>query len=235
MPSMQQLEARQVRCKSPGKARCQLNYPRTEQVVDVNVLEKVKAARQEVLQQCDVMGVSGPQWRNSSQVTDNKYTTAASDEHLSNRLLARNFIASDVRKTKTRETYDKQRCHAFTRGDVTTGWNHSTELIKQQQCKWQQQLDSEAKETTLKRTQRLGKTITLVERQNVLAQSLRATKEAAATQEAAFVKQYGPEGAAAMRLIMTMSVPDRKPITIKAKKEDLLAVQNLPAMGLVEP
>lgn len=31
-----------VRCKSPGRANCQLSYPLQEKVLEVNVLDKVR-------------------------------------------------------------------------------------------------------------------------------------------------------------------------------------------------
>jgi hypothetical protein len=63
------------------------------------------------------------QWINSSFVPDSKYTRAASDEHLANQVLPSSFVPADLRSTKLHATctYDKERYHAFTRGEVTTG------------------------------------------------------------------------------------------------------------------
>lgn len=54
-----------ARTRSPGRARCQLNYPRREQVVQVEVLPQVKEARRDYEQHysADVLGVRGPQVR----------------------------------------------------------------------------------------------------------------------------------------------------------------------------
>jgi hypothetical protein len=68
-----------------------------------------------------------------------------------------------------------------------------------------------------------------------LASSLRSVKEAAVQQQASLVQKYGPEGAAAMQAILAMPVPDRPTVAIKASREDLAAVQELPALGLADP
>lgn len=97
------------------------------------------------------------QWINSSFIADSKHTQAASDDHLANQLLASSFVPSDLRSTNLRPTctYDKQRYHAFTRGEVTTGWNHSTEVTVKERKQWQHQLDSKAVSATVKRTGQL--------------------------------------------------------------------------------
>lgn len=71
-------------------------------------------------------------------------------------------------------------------------------------------------------------------REQKFAGTLRSCKEHAATQKDDFEKKYGPEGAAAMKQIMTMKVPDRKPVHIKATKDDLAAVESLPGLGLAD-
>ncbi|WIA35424.1 hypothetical protein OEZ86_003867 [Tetradesmus obliquus] len=232
-------ESKVVRCKSPGRAHCQLSYPREEKVLEVEVLDKVKAARQEVLEhyKADFLGVRGPNWINSSFVPDSKYTRAASDEHLANQVLPSSFVPADLRSTKLQAscTYDKERYHAFTRGEVTTGWNHSTQLTCQEQRQWQQRLDGKAATATMKRTGELKSYVTPTQRQAALSTSLRSAKEAAVQQQASLVQKYGPEGAAAMATILAMPVPDRPPVAIKASHEDLAAVQELPALGLADP
>lgn len=73
------------------------------------------------------------------------------------------------------------------------------------------------------------------DREAAFASTLRAKKEAAVDQQASLIKQYGPDGAAAMQQILAMPVPDRPVVAIKASREDLTAVESLPAMGLAEP
>jgi hypothetical protein len=74
-----------------------------------------------------------------------------------------------------------------------------------------------------------------------LASSLRSVKKNAVQQQASLVQKYGPEGAAAMQAILAMPVPvpvpvpDRPTVAIKASREDLAAVQELPALGLADP
>jgi hypothetical protein len=77
--------------------------------------------------------------------------------------------------------------------------------------------------------------VTPTERQVALSSSLRSAKEAAVQQQASLVQKYGPAGAAAMRQILDMPVPDRPAVAIKASREDLAAVQELPPLGLAEP
>lgn len=77
--------------------------------------------------------------------------------------------------------------------------------------------------------------VTPTQRQAALSTSLRSAKEAAVQQQASLVQKYGPEGAAAMATILSMPVPDRPPVAIKASREDLAAVQELPALGLADP
>lgn len=74
--------------------------------------------------------------------------------------------------------------------------------------------------------------VTLTERQVALSSGLRSAKEAAVQQQASLVVKYGPEGAAAMRAILAMPVSDRPAVAIKASREDLAAVQELPGLGL---
>eukprot|EP00878_Enallax_costatus_P021568 GHUV01022845.1.p1 GENE.GHUV01022845.1~~GHUV01022845.1.p1 ORF type:complete len:235 (+),score=77.46 GHUV01022845.1:1186-1890(+) len=227
-----------VRCKSPGRAHCQLNYPREEHVVEVNVLDKVKQAKEDVLQhyKADIMGVRGPQWINSSFVPNAKYTQAAADEHLPNQLTASNFQPADLRHTKTcNQQYDKQKDHPFTRGDCTTGWNHSTEVTKIDKRVWLQQLDSKAGAATVQRKQEVKRYVSPQKREEQFAGTLRNTKELAAAQKDDFEQQYGPEGAAAMKQILAMKVPERRPVQIKATKDDLAAVDSLPGLGLADP
>lgn len=72
------------------------------------------------------------------------------------------------------------------------------------------------------------------QREEAFAGSLRQTKQAAAAQTAALLRQYGPEGAAAMQQILAMKKPDRPAIQIKASRDDVMAVQQLPAAGLAD-
>lgn len=76
---------------------------------------------------------------------------------------------------------------------------------------------------------------TPAEREEAFAASLRAQKQAAASQAAALVKQYGPEGAAAMQQILAMKKPNRRYIHIKTSREDVQEVQQLPTTGLPDP
>lgn len=73
------------------------------------------------------------------------------------------------------------------------------------------------------------------QRKEAFAASLRSQKQAAVAQTAALVKQYGPEGAAAMQQILAMKRPNRKYICIKASREDVQAVYQLPTTGLPDP
>lgn len=77
--------------------------------------------------------------------------------------------------------------------------------------------------------------VTLPEREEAFANTLRTKKEAAVEQQNSLVKRYGPEVAAAMQQVLAMPVPDRPKFVIKASREDLYAVQNLPPMGLADP
>eukprot|EP00775_Hariotina_reticulata_P008822 gene8822-9001_t len=183
------------------------------------------------------MGIRGPQWINSSLVIDNKRSTAASDEHLANQLLCSSFASADLRATRTStQVFDKQRYHAFTKGEVTTGWNLSTQVTHQDKRQWQQQqLDKEAKHARVGMTQPLQHYIAPAQREAAFAASLRAKKEAAAAEQVRLVTQYGVEGAAAMQQILAMKAPDRPVIQTKATKEDRRAVQQLPPLGLAEP
>ena len=49
------------------------------------------------------------------------------------------------------------------------------------------------------------------------------------------MKQYGPEGAAAMQQILAMRKPNRRYIHIKTRREDVMEVQQLPTTGLPDP
>lgn len=92
------------------------------------------------------------QWINSSFVSNAKHIQAAADEHLPNQLTASNFRPTDLRHTQTcTQQYDKQKDHSFTRGDCTTGWNHSIQVTKIDKRAWLQQLDNKAKAATVKR------------------------------------------------------------------------------------
>lgn len=71
------------------------------------------------------------------------------------------------------------------------------------------------------------------QREEVFAASMRQQKEAAAKQAASLVKLYGPDGAAAMQQILAMKRPDWPYVCIRAKRDDVAAVQELPALGLI--
>lgn len=73
------------------------------------------------------------------------------------------------------------------------------------------------------------------QREQAFAASLRQQKEAAAAQAAALVKQYGPDGAAAMQYILSRKKPNRPYIHIKTSREDVQAVHELPTTGLLDP
>lgn len=96
------------------------------------------------------------QWINSSFVPNGKHTQSAADETLANQLLVTSFRPADLRRTKScNQQYSKQRDHAFTRGDCTTGWNHSTEMSRIEKRVWLQQLDSKAAASTVKRKEQI--------------------------------------------------------------------------------
>lgn len=87
------------------------------------------------------------QWTCSTALPDSKYTKVASDAHLPNQVLASTFCPSDLRRTKSppRQRYDTEHYHAFTRGEATTGWNHSTVMpSRHQQAVHMQAVDSKA-------------------------------------------------------------------------------------------
>jgi hypothetical protein len=96
------------------------------------------------------------QWTCSTALPDSKYTKTASDTHLANQVLASTFCPTDLRRTKSppRQRYDAEHYYAFTRGEVTTGWNHSTEVPSRfHQTKQLQQKDSKAMTATAKHRQ----------------------------------------------------------------------------------
>jgi hypothetical protein len=98
------------------------------------------------------------QWTCSTALPDSKYTKLASDSHLPNQALPSTFDASDMRHTKSppRQRYDTQHYYAFTRGEATTGWNHSTELPRRlQQSVQLQQQDGKALAATAKHRQHI--------------------------------------------------------------------------------
>ena len=73
------------------------------------------------------------------------------------------------------------------------------------------------------------------QREEVFAATLRQQKQDVQAQAAALLRQYGAEGAAAMQHILTLKKPDRKVVHIKASREDIQAVLQLPAAGLADP
>jgi hypothetical protein len=96
------------------------------------------------------------QWTCSTALPDSKYTTTASDAHLANQVLAGTFCPTDLRHTKSppRPRYDIEHYYAFTRGEATTGWNHSTEVPSRfQQTRQLQQKDVKAMTATAKHRQ----------------------------------------------------------------------------------
>ena len=68
----------------------------------------------------------------------------------------------------------------------------------------------------------------------MLAEAKRKQKQDADASAANLLKQYGPEGAAAMQHILSMPNPNRPYFHIKASKEDIQAVLQLPASGPAE-
>lgn len=96
------------------------------------------------------------QWIHSSFAPNGKHNQLAADETLANQLLAGSFQPADLRRTKScNQQYNKQRDHAFTRGDCTTDWNHSTEMTRTDKRSWLQQLDTKAAAATIKRKQQV--------------------------------------------------------------------------------
>lgn len=94
----------------------------------------------------------------STSLPDSKYTKTVSDTHLANQALASTFVASDIRHTRSppRQRYDTQHYHAFTRGEATTGWNHSTQPpSRHQQARQLQQQDGKALAATAHHRQRI--------------------------------------------------------------------------------
>ncbi|KAF8060593.1 hypothetical protein HT031_004770 [Scenedesmus sp. PABB004] len=225
------------RLRSPGaggvgRAGASLNFGRGEQVVTT----PVRAARLELQDYSSTfMGVRGPQWLGSSFVPDTKYGRAASDERLANQLLAASLVPSDLRATRTAAgaAFDAlHRDHAFTRGDATTGWNHSTELTRAERRRAQAALDGAAAAATARRVARVRRYVSPQQREAACAGGRRAAKEAAAAQGAELAARYGPDGAAAMLAMPARSWP---PAALKATRDDLAAVRCLPPLGLAEP
>jgi hypothetical protein len=97
------------------------------------------------------------QWVPDTQLRGPKYSRKFSDLSLDNLLSSTSIIPRDFRHTTCSTYHPKSTYHAFTRGDVITGWNHSTALTPQEKVAWQQQLDSRAQQRTLRVTQSLGR------------------------------------------------------------------------------
>jgi hypothetical protein len=70
------------------------------------------------------------QWIVTTWLPDTKFGTTSSDERLANVLSPTSLIAADMRYAVARRAarFDPRHDHTFTRGDVTTGWDHATQI-----------------------------------------------------------------------------------------------------------
>lgn len=215
---------------SPGRCRGRINYDRDETVVDTPVSDEVKRARQETLNNysVDILGVKGPRWQGSVTVSNSKYTRPFSDGKLGNTLSV-SLINSKDSRTLLGATcsYDNVHDHAFTRGDVTTDWNHSTALNQRELRESFDKVHSTALTATAKKRQGLQQYRSPVERELSFAQEQREAKQRAARERKELVDKYGAEGAEIMLQAASMPKPVRRP-QLKATKDDLIAVAQLP-------
>jgi len=94
------------------------------------------------------------------------------------------------------------RNHAFTRGDATPGWAHSTATTPMEQWRWLACLDARAQREEPRRRRRAESLPrdhqTLVEREAAFARRVREEKERRVEVRRGWVRSYGAEGAAAM-------------------------------------
>jgi hypothetical protein len=148
-----------------------------------------------------------PQWDASVEVVRGKHVKAAAAERLGNMVSPSSIDASDVRHASLRRAasagapFDAlhARDAAFTRGDCTTGWEHSTSIGRFQLARSLVQLDSKVEKAGPRRARSLPRARpTLVQRQAAAAGAARATKQRAARQRREWAAAFGPEGAAAM-------------------------------------
>jgi hypothetical protein len=141
------------------------------------------------------------------EVVRSKHTAAAAAERLANVVGPGSLAAADVRRASLRRAasagppFDARHAHdaAFTRGDCTTGWQHSTWVGPWQLARSLAALDARVGRASPLRARSVpGARPTLVERAAAAAGARRAEKERATAQRREWAAAYGPEGAAAM-------------------------------------
>lgn len=91
------------------------------------------------------------QWNTSVEVVRSKHVSAVSSRALHTSLLPSSLNPRDARSASLPRansltgTFDAvHRYHAFTRGDATTGWEHSTSLSGVERRQWLQRSDEKA-------------------------------------------------------------------------------------------
>ncbi|KAI8475987.1 MAG: hypothetical protein J3K34DRAFT_477150 [Monoraphidium minutum] len=212
----------------------------------------VKAARAEVIHKYhrDTLGLRHPQpdWNASAEVARSKHTPAAAAEALHNALPAAALRAADARaaslpRAARAGAFDARhhRDHAFTRGDATTGWAHSTETGAAERGRWLAALDARVSGGAARRCRSVPRgRPTLVARAAAAAGAARASKERAVEQRRAWAAAFGADGAAAMAAAAGATAaraargagPRARP-RVGASAEDLWGVAALPGMGLL--
>lgn len=220
---------------SPGRAFCRLDYGRKEQVVNIPVLDKVKIAKAEVLKDYphDAIGPKHQMWDTSVQAhTRTKYTVAFSDQKLGNTLRTECINARDTRTARLTgppQVYDRVRDHTFTRGDATTGWEHTTVLTSKEKRIAYETMQTKSLEATQRATQRLlgdDKYISPEKGTARFNEELRKKKEDELAHRQALEAQFGPETARLMLEIEQMRKPPK--YRIKGTAADVQAVLSLP-------
>ncbi|GBF95344.1 hypothetical protein Rsub_07772 [Raphidocelis subcapitata] len=248
-----------------------LDWPLSEATLGaLRVLPQVEAARQEVILKYHrgTLGVRrGTEWNPSVEVARSKHVPAASSEALANALPPCRLRADDARRASLRPaaavtgTFDAvHRYHAFTRGDATTGWEHSTLTRPSEQRRWLERLDARVAAAAGRRSQSAPRAARgdgspprpgLVERERTFAEARRAEKERAAETRRKWVRAYGPDGAAAMEAAAAAAARrqgfasgcgdgggggpavSRRRVLIPLTADDLRAVVALPDTGLL--
>lgn len=217
----------------PGRAGCRLEYDVHEQVVRVDVLDKVKEAKRAVLDEYspDALGLKPKEWNQSVIIVNNrnKFTVENSDKKLSNTVLPSNINPKDYRTLSgPTYTFDKTtKAKFFDRGEVTTGWNHSTVQDLKERTKQLGTFDQTCKTQTAKRTGQLSNYLTPIQQQEQIIDQVRKAKSELGKDDRVLEQKYGVEGAEHMRYILSLKSPNHIP-RIRTTKADLLAVADLP-------
>lgn len=186
-----------------------------------HVLEKVQQARLEVIERYspDVLGLKGPQWDPSTLVSKSKYTVKVSDDRLSNTLVPEEIQAAELRHT-SREV-------AFTRGDVTVGWDHRTLVSTKDRVRQEDELTRTCREATKQQCKSIKGYISPQQRVEEHMRSMRESKQRERNHSHELEEMYGKEGAGAMLAIENMS-PHTTRVQLRASAHELKEVMDLP-------